>query len=88
MSDDYQLENVPIFRNVPSGQLEPLREAAVRQVYSKGAAIFRQGDIPGAHGTPVKALRAAGKKGSRKLSVTSSSRSRGRVNSRPIGEEP
>ncbi len=46
MSDAYQLENVPIFRNVPSGQLEPLRKAAIRQVYKAGAAIFRQGDIP------------------------------------------
>ena len=46
MSDAYQLENVPIFRNIPSAQLDPLRAAAVRQVYSSGASIFRQGDIP------------------------------------------
>ena len=31
MSEPYQLESVPIFRNIPSSQLEPLREAAVRQ---------------------------------------------------------
>jgi CRP/FNR family cyclic AMP-dependent transcriptional regulator len=46
MNDAYQLENVPLFRNVSSSHLEPLREAAVRQAYSGGAAIFRQGDIP------------------------------------------
>src|ERR1700682_1127449 len=46
MSDAYQLESVPIFRNIPSGQLDPLRKAAVRQLYKSGAAIFRQGDIP------------------------------------------
>ena len=46
MDDAYQLENVPLFRNIPSSQLEPLREAAVRERYSSGAAIFRQGDIP------------------------------------------
>jgi uncharacterized membrane protein len=46
MNDVYQLENVPLFRNIPPSQLEPLRDAAVRQVYSSAAAIFRQGDIP------------------------------------------
>ena len=46
MTGAYPLENVPIFRNVPSSQLEPLRAAAVRQVFGSGGAIFRQGDIP------------------------------------------
>ncbi|MEP7067635.1 MAG: DUF1003 domain-containing protein [Usitatibacter sp.] len=46
MSDAYPLEQLPVFRNVPAAQIEPLRQAAVRQVYKSGAAIFRQGDIP------------------------------------------
>ncbi len=46
MSESYQLESVPIFRNIPSSQLDPLREVAVRQAYGSGAAIFRQADIP------------------------------------------
>jgi CRP/FNR family cyclic AMP-dependent transcriptional regulator len=46
MSDPYQLENVPIFRNLPPEQLAPVRAVAVRQVYKPGAAIFHQGDIP------------------------------------------
>ena len=46
MTGAYPLENVPIFRNVPSSQLEPLRAAAGRQVFGSGGAIFRQGDIP------------------------------------------
>ncbi len=46
MTAAYPLEHVPIFRNVPSSQLDPLRAAAVRQVFGSGGAIFRQGDIP------------------------------------------
>ncbi len=46
MTGAYPLENVPIFRNVPASQLEPLHAAAVRQVFGGGGAIFRQGDIP------------------------------------------
>jgi CRP/FNR family cyclic AMP-dependent transcriptional regulator len=46
MSETYELESVPIFRNIPASQLEPLRAAAVRQAYSSGAAIFRQADVP------------------------------------------
>ena len=46
MSDPYQLESVPIFRNIPPEQLAPVRAVAVRQVYKGGAAIFHQGDIP------------------------------------------
>ena len=46
MDDVYKLEDVPLFRNIPSEQLEPLRKAAVHQVYGAGAPIFRQGDIP------------------------------------------
>jgi uncharacterized membrane protein len=46
MASAYPLEHVPIFRNVPSSQLDPLRGAAVAQVFGIGAAIFRQGDIP------------------------------------------
>ena len=46
MAAAYPLEHIPIFRNVPSAQLEPLRAAAVSQVFGEGGAIFRQGDIP------------------------------------------
>ena len=46
MSDSYPLEQLPIFRNVPADQLAPLRQAAARQDYMAGAAIFQQGDIP------------------------------------------
>jgi CRP/FNR family cyclic AMP-dependent transcriptional regulator len=46
MAHAYPLETVPLFRNVPAGQLEPLRQVAVRRVFEEGAAIFRQGDIP------------------------------------------
>ena len=46
MDDDYRFEDVPLFRNVPPGQLAPLRDAATRQAYHSGAPIFRQGDIP------------------------------------------
>src|SRR5690242_18654731 len=41
-----ELENLPIFRNVPSDQLEPLRRSATRLTFMGGAGIFRQGDIP------------------------------------------
>ena len=46
MLDDYPLDRLPIFRNIPADQLEPMRVAAVRQVFSASAAIFKQGDIP------------------------------------------
>jgi len=46
MASAYPLDHIPLFRNVPSKQLEPLRVAAVPQVFGNGAAIFRQGDIP------------------------------------------
>ena len=46
MTDAYRIDEVPIFRNIPPSQLEPLRTSAVRQVYGAGGAIFRQGDIP------------------------------------------
>src|SRR5262249_8880722 len=46
MASAYPLEHVPLFRNVPSNQLEPFRSAATAQVFGEGAAIFRQGDIP------------------------------------------
>ena len=41
-----ELEKLPIFRNVPSDQLEPLRRSATRLTFMGGAGIFRQGDIP------------------------------------------
>ena len=46
MGETYELGNLPIFQNVPPSQLEPLLDAAIRQVYRGGAPIFRQGDIP------------------------------------------
>lgn len=46
MLDDYPLDRLPLFRNIPADQLEPMRVAAVRQVFTASAAIFKQGDIP------------------------------------------
>jgi len=46
MDETIELAGLPIFRNVPAEQLEPLRRAAARLTYMTGAAIFRQGDIP------------------------------------------
>ena len=42
----YELETLPIFLNIPAHQLEPLRQAATRQVYTAGNAVFSQGDVP------------------------------------------
>jgi len=41
-----EIERLPIFRNVPAEQLEPLRRSATRLTFMGGAGIFRQGDIP------------------------------------------
>jgi len=41
-----ELESLPIFRHVPSRQLEPLRAAAKRESCPAGETIFRLGDIP------------------------------------------
>jgi len=46
MDETCELETLPIFRNLPADQLEPLRQAASRLTYMGNAAIFRQGDIP------------------------------------------
>jgi len=46
MEEAFPLHTLPIFRNVPTSLLEPLRKATARIAYSDGASIFRQGDIP------------------------------------------
>ena len=46
MDNAYPLHTLPIFRNVPTALLEPLRKATARIAYANGASIFRQGDIP------------------------------------------
>jgi len=46
MEEAFPLHTLPIFRNVPTALLEPLRKATARIAYSDGAPIFRQGDIP------------------------------------------
>jgi len=39
MDETYQIENVPLFANLPSAQLDPLRKDAVRQLYKAGEII-------------------------------------------------
>jgi uncharacterized membrane protein len=46
MDETYQIENVPLFANLPLGQLETLRKDAVRQLYKAGETIFNHGDLP------------------------------------------
>ena len=46
MTEIYQIENVPLFRNLPPAQLQPLQNAAVRHLYKAGESIFSQGDLP------------------------------------------
>lgn len=46
MNEIYQIENVPLFANLPPAQLEPLRKDAVRQLYKAGETIFNHGDLP------------------------------------------
>ena len=46
MTDTRRLERIPLFRNVPQDQLVPVLEAAQREHYASGAAIFRKGDLP------------------------------------------
>ncbi|MBI3529439.1 MAG: DUF1003 domain-containing protein [Betaproteobacteria bacterium] len=46
MSEIYQIENVPLFANLPSAELAPLRKDAVRQLYKAGETIFNHGDLP------------------------------------------
>jgi CRP/FNR family cyclic AMP-dependent transcriptional regulator len=46
MNETYQIENVPLFANLPPAQLEPLRKDAVRQLYKAGETIFNHGDLP------------------------------------------
>jgi len=42
----YQIENVPLFANLPAAQLESLRKDAVRQLFKAGEKIFNHGDLP------------------------------------------
>ena len=46
MDEIYQIENVPLFANLPKTQLEPLRKDAVRQLFKAGETIFNHGDLP------------------------------------------
>ena len=46
MDETYQIENVPLFANLPATQLDPLRKDAVRQLYKAGETIFNHGDLP------------------------------------------
>jgi len=46
MDETYQIENVPLFANLPQAQLEPLRKDAVRQLFKAGEIIFNHGDLP------------------------------------------
>ena len=46
MSETYQIENVPLFANLPSAQLDALRKDAVRQIFKAGETIFNHGDLP------------------------------------------
>jgi len=46
MSEIYPLESIPLFGELPKAQLKPLLEAAVRQLYEPGEAIFQLGDAP------------------------------------------
>jgi CRP/FNR family transcriptional regulator, cyclic AMP receptor protein len=46
MAEIYKIEDVPLFRNLPHSQLDPLQIAAVRHVYEAGESIFNQGDLP------------------------------------------
>jgi CRP/FNR family cyclic AMP-dependent transcriptional regulator len=46
MTETYQIENVPLFANLPAAQLAPLRKDAVRQLFKAGETIFNHGDLP------------------------------------------
>jgi uncharacterized membrane protein len=46
MTEIYQFEYVPLFRNLPPAQLELLQYAAVRHLYKGGESVFSQGDLP------------------------------------------
>ena len=46
MDESFDLEQLPIFRNVPAELLAPLQKASARLTFLGNAAIFRQGDIP------------------------------------------
>ena len=46
MDETYQIENVPLFANLPPTQLDPLRKEAVRHLYKAGETIFSHGDPP------------------------------------------
>jgi uncharacterized membrane protein len=44
MAGLYNLETVPMFRLLPPEELQHLEEAASRQIFEPGEAVFRQGD--------------------------------------------
>jgi uncharacterized membrane protein len=46
MNETYQIEDVPLFANLPPTQLAPLRKDAVRHLYKAGETIFNHGDLP------------------------------------------
>ncbi len=46
MDEVYRIESVPLFANLGEAQLDPLRRAAVRQLFNAGETIFAHGDTP------------------------------------------
>ena len=46
MNETYQIENVPLFANLPPAQLDALRKDALRQLYKAGETIFHHGELP------------------------------------------
>jgi CRP/FNR family transcriptional regulator, cyclic AMP receptor protein len=46
MTDVYRIEDIPLFRNLPREQLQPLQDAAVWHLYRAGETIFNLGEVP------------------------------------------
>jgi uncharacterized membrane protein len=46
MAETYQIDDVPLFRNLPPTQIAVLRSAAVRNLFKAGESVFVQGDLP------------------------------------------
>jgi uncharacterized membrane protein len=46
MGDIDAVEDIPLFSQMPSEQLDVLARSAERRIYEAGDAIFRQGDMP------------------------------------------
>ena len=46
MAESYQIEDIPLFRNLPPPQIALLHDAAVRNLFKAGERVFAQGDLP------------------------------------------